>query len=212
MEINSIIPSAIVSYKYGSTVYGTNGDKSDEDIISIVPDNFEGMTEDEKHCIIDKYDVTLYKESYFIEKIKNYSIDALECIFLPSNMIDGDNKYLEYFQLDLPTLRSSISAICSNSYVKAKKKLIVEKDYDFYKAMKSLFHSIRIFEFGWQIAMFGRIINYQACNHVWDMISQETSTDWMYYHQKYKPIWNKYHSSFVEVANKEFKEKCLPWK
>lgn len=64
-----------------------------------------------------------------------------------------------------------------------QRKINNKKDYDFYKAMKSLFHSIRIFEFGKQIAIFGKITNYQACNHIWHMISKETSTDWEYYHK-----------------------------
>lgn len=203
MEKKNRTSSAIVSYRYGSIVYGTDNENSDEDMISIISDDFEDMTENESQGKVGDYDITFYKESYFIKKIKNHSIDALECIFLPSDMIIGDNKYLQYFQLDLPTLRSSISAICNNSYAKAKKKLTVKKDYDFYKAMKSLFHSIRIFEFGKQIAIFGKITNYQACNHIWYMINKETSTDWEYYHKKYKPIWNEYHSAFVKVARKK---------
>lgn len=203
MEKKNRTASAIVSYRYGSFVYGTDNENSDEDMISIISDDCEEMEDDimQSHC--GDYDITFIKESKFIEKIKNHDIDALECIFLPKDMIIGDNKYLQYFQLDLPTLRSSISAICNNSYAKAKKKLIVKKDYDFYKAMKSLFHSIRIFEFGKQVAVFGKITNYQACNHIWHMINKETSTDWNYYHAKYKPIWNEYHSSFVKVARKK---------
>lgn len=203
MEKKNRTASAIVSYRYGSFVYGTDNENSDEDMISIISDDCEEMEDDimQSHC--GDYDITFIKESKFIEKIKNHDIDALECIFLPNDMIIGDNKYLQYFQLDLPTLRSSISAICNNSYAKAKKKLIVKKDYDFYKAMKSLFHSIRIFEFGKQVAVFGKITNYQACNHIWHMINKETSTDWNYYHAKYKPIWNEYHSSFVKVARKK---------
>lgn len=127
MEKKNRTSSAIVSYRYGSIVYGTDNENSDEDMISIISDDFEDMTENEGQGKIGDYDITFYKESYFIEKIKNHSIDALECIFLPSDMIIGNNKYLQYFQLDLPTLRSSISAICNNSYAKAKKKLTIKK-------------------------------------------------------------------------------------
>lgn len=127
MEKKNRTSSAIVSYRYGSIVYGTDNENSDEDMISIISDDFEDMTENEGQGKIGDYDITFYKESYFIEKIKNHSIDALECIFLPSDMIIGNNKYLQYFQLDLPTLRSSISAICNNSYAKAKKKINSKK-------------------------------------------------------------------------------------
>ena len=82
MEKKNRTSSAIVSYRYGSIVYGTDNENSDEDMISIISDDFEDMTENEGQGKIGDYDITFYKESYFIEKIKNHSIDALELIVL----------------------------------------------------------------------------------------------------------------------------------
>lgn len=200
--IKHLLDNSIVLYHYGSFVYGTfTQGKSDYDFIVVVPDcmiddNELQLTENEKQY-------TFYRETYFKERINKHEIDALECIFLPENFIKGNNIYLNYFSYNEQKLRESISRVCSNSYVKAKKKLIVEKDYDFYKSMKSLFHSIRIYEFGRQIAVYGRIVDYTACNDIWKEISKETSQDWEYYHKKYKPIYNQYHSNFVKIASKK---------
>ncbi len=62
------------------------------------------------------------------------------------------------FKLDKTKLRVAISTIVSNSWVKGKKKLIVQGDYDLNLAIKSTFHSLRILDFGTQIAMEGKII------------------------------------------------------
>ena len=47
MEKKNRTSSAIVSYRYGSIVYGTDNENSDEDMISIISDDFEDMTENE---------------------------------------------------------------------------------------------------------------------------------------------------------------------
>ena len=58
---------------------------------------------------------------------------------------------------DKAFIRRSVSQKCSNSFVKAKKKLTVEKDYDRYSSLKSLFHSIRISTFAYQYGKKGKI-------------------------------------------------------
>lgn len=193
----------IVQYDYGSFVYGTNDEFSDKDYICVFEDT-DSIPVDEFQTNIEGNDYTFIKESKFVNDIKNHDITALECIFLPSDMFKGDNdRFLKQFNYDENKLRASISSICSNSFVKAKKKLIVEKDFDLRKSKKSLFHSIRIFDFGIQIAKYGKIVDYKSVSNIWNNdISKETSVDWSYYQKKYKPIYNKYHSQFVKLAKK----------
>lgn len=195
----------IVIYDYGSFVYGTNDEKSDFDYICVTKNNnlFDG---NEFQIKADGCDYTFIKENSFIDDIKNHKIYSLECIFSDEKFISGDNsRFLCQFDYDENKLRASISSICSNSWVKAKKKLTVEKDFDFRKALKSLFHSIRIYDFGCQIAKYGKIINYSSCNDLWfNEISKETSVDWNYYKEKYKPIYNNKHSEFVKLAKKKY--------
>lgn len=196
----------LIKYNYGSFVYGTNDEFSDRDYICVIEDT-DIIQEDEFQIKFDNCDYMFIKESKFINDIKNHDITALECIFLSNNMFVGDNdRFLKEFEYDENKLRASISSVCSNSWVKAKKKLTIEKDFDFRKAIKSLFHSIRIFDFGIQIANNRKIIDYSSCSDLWiNELSKETSTDWNYYKEKYKPIWNRKHSEFVKLAKKEIK-------
>ena len=63
-------------------------------------------------------------------------------------------------------LRTSISTITSNSWVKGKKKLIITVDYDLNLALKSVFHSLRILDFGIQISENKKIVNFSNCNWI----------------------------------------------
>jgi len=69
-------------------------------------------------------------------------------------------------------VRHSISQKCSNSFVKAKKKLTVEKDYDRYSSMKSLYHSIRMSVFAYHYAKDG-IIKPSVCSNLYKEITED---------------------------------------
>lgn len=192
----------LASFLYGSSNYGTVTDNSDIDFIYIVPDDVPYENGQQFHVDDEKngVDETIYLHSKFIERIREHKIDALECIF--SINLTPIVDYKEFFTLDLHKLRESISSTCSNSWVKAKKKMTVEKDYDIYKGKKSLFHSIRIYDFGCQIAQYGRIVDFSSCDELWTKIYNDESTDYFHYQKLYKPMYNKYHSKFVTLAPK----------
>ena len=86
--------------------------------------------------------------------------------------------------------------------MKAKKKLIVEKDYDPYIGKKSLFHSLRIILFGIQIAQYGKIINYEEANIYYDIVKSEI-IEWEYFKKKYQPIYNNLKTEFRKLAEKK---------
>lgn len=170
-------------YEYGSTVYGTANKDSDIDYIAVVESD-----EDLLYGVRNDYcDYTVYSESMFIKAIKDHKASVLECIFQHEN-----DEYRKYFKLDTEKLRREFSAIASNSYVKCKKKL---KDGDIMIGLKSLFHSLRILEFGIQIARFEKIINYSMANHYLDSI-MDIGADWNKLHATFKPIHNNLKSSF----------------
>lgn len=177
-------------YKHGSHVYGTNHEFSDDDYIIVVPDwEKDGLF----RSFIVPEDTHVIPKSVFIEKLKDHDIDALECYF-------QDEFQIFPFELDLKKLRHSISSTASNSYVKAKKKLIKERDY--YIGKKSLWHSLRILNFGIQIAEAGRIYDYGAMNFLYNEIVNNESNDWDYFDKRYKVIYNKLKSKFKKVAPK----------
>lgn len=102
---------------------------------------------------------------------------------------------------DKSIVRREVSAKCSNSFVKAKKKLLVEKDFDPYISMKSLWHSIRMYEFASQFAKDGVVYDFEACNDLFDEIQRdynEHSIEEMLglITSKYKPIQNKAATKF----------------
>lgn len=188
-------------FPYGSINYGTHTEKSDLDFIHVVSDETSVSDGFQYHDAETNADYTIYKETSFISRLKEHKIDALECIFGVNMLPIRDYKAL--FEFDLNKLRESISSTCSNSWVKAKKKFIIEKNYDPYKGKKSLFHSIRIYDFGCQIAEFGKIVDFKSCKDLWFEIYNDTSEDYEHYKKKYKPLYNSYHSKFVRLAPKK---------
>lgn len=186
-------------YMYGSTVYGTlwNPLLSDKDLIVILKD--EPRLE---KIWVNDFDIQFYSVDSFQKMIDDHEISALECLFLPEHLIVKQRIKFD-FELDLVKLRHSISRKSSNSWVKAKKKLLVEKDYDPYIAKKSLFHSLRIIEFGTQIALHKRIADYTSCNIFFEDIIGMDNIEWAALSEKYKPIKNRMMTEFRRLAPKE---------
>ena len=195
--INIDIDSVHNVYQYGSRVYDTNTDESDYDFI-VVGKSSEPIL---GHCSFN-VNCTQYNVECFNQMVKDHEISILECLFLPDKFVIKEELPID-FELDLPTLRKSISTKASHSFVKAKKKLIVEKDYDRYAALKSLFHSFRIIEFGIQIAKYGKIIDYTAANHYFIDIFHMDKPDWNKLKSIYKPLHNKLMTEFRKLAPKE---------
>lgn len=184
-------------YPYGSKIYGCNLD-GDEDLVIIM------NTEDKKHetqYSLGYRDMSFYAKNTFQEMLSNHDIVALECFFLSQDLKQKEIATFN-FELDLEKLRHSVSHVSSNSFVKAKKKLTVEKDFNPYIGRKSLFHSLRILMFGIQIAKFGKIIDYSEANYLWDEIINNPSEKWEDYKIKYQPMYNQLKSEFKKIAPK----------
>lgn len=200
MTIEDIIKNdnIISLFKYGSHVYGTNTPKSDNDLIMVVKDDTH--INDDFLMTFNKFgDLTIYSESQFQNQINEHEISVLECLFLEDKNIYKNKKDWN-FNLNLQTLRNKISAKASNSWVKAKKKFIVEKDYNPYIGQKSAWHALRILNFGTQIALYGKIKNYQELTPLYKDI---LSLEWDEINNKYKSLYNELASKFREVAPKE---------
>ena len=110
------------------------------------------------------------------------------------------------FELDLDSLRRSISAIASNSWVKSKKKIAINEHYI---GKKSLFHSLRIVDYGIQISTEGKIVSFTKTYStilekygtyellLWEIMSLNT---WEELKEKYQEIANKLRTEFRIVA------------
>lgn len=183
-------------YRFGSHVYGTNHENSDEDFI-IITDESKPISED----INKKY----FTYIEFQRLVDNHDIQALECYFLPNHFKIKETLNGFKFNLDKAKLRVSISTVTNGAWVKGKKKLTVMADYDKYLAIKSLFHSIRILGIGIQIATHGRIIDYSEYN--WFLKDLLKLGEQYEHHELWDVIDSKYRS-FYNKLNTEFKILC----
>lgn len=175
--------------KYGSFVYGTNDDLSDEDYVVIVKD-YMVITD---NITIQDVDFVMFNESTFQEMLRLQKLSAIEPFFSP--VVFGDLSSFQY-SIDLDLLRRDIAQRSSNAFVKCKKKL---KDGFIRIGLKSLFHSIRMLDFGYQIATTGKIYKFDACNHHLQDINS-IGNNWEELKRVYQPIVNSYATKFRLVA------------
>lgn len=196
-----LIENCLNIYRFGSIVYETNNINSDEDYIVVLKDN--------SIYIPDDINIQCFTKEQFIFAIYNHDIQVLECLFLSeSNIIKQDIDFSKYFDLNLNNLRKSISTISSKSWVKGKKKLIISADYDKYLGIKSIFHSLRIIDFGIQIGLHGKITNYSSMNWLWfELLKLYEKYDrnelWDVISDRYKSLNNEKHSKFKILSPKE---------
>ncbi len=176
---------------FGSQVYRTSDKQSDYDYIVLT--NTKINNQEIKHPVAN---VHIYTIEHFKDMLRNHKIQAMESLFY--NDMDFD------FKLDLSKLRHEISSVSSNSFVKAKKKIIVEKD-EYYIGIKSLFHAIRIIDFGTQIAEQGSIKDFSSMNWLWKELKSQHWT-WEELNTKYKPLLNEKMTEFRKLAPKEVKK------
>ena len=137
--------------------------------------------------------------------LNEHDIMALE-IYYQFNNIERE---MFNFLLDLDKLRRRVSAICGNSWSKARKKLEIPEEDD-YIALKSLFHSIRILSYGIDLAETGNIDfknvlvngNKIKCSELLKMIMSEYDSGWRWeeFKEKYTPIQNKNATEFRKIA------------
>ena len=187
-------------YRFGSYIYKSNNEFSDEDYIIVMREYYETKDINVHH----------YSVSQFQDLINRHDIQALECMFLDTKFILKQN-YTFNFSLDKSKLRTSISTIASNSWVKGKKKLIVTGDYNLNLAIKSIFHSLRILDYGIQIAEHHKIINYASMNYVLEDLYKLSKTYqrnelWEIIDTKYRKLFNSKSSLFKELCPKNLDE------
>jgi predicted nucleotidyltransferase len=197
------IRDLVAVYPYGSRVYGNARKNSDYDFIVVTTNKTNEQYSD------NLINVNFYTPDEHQQRLSDHEISALECYFLPDEKVlynsfhslNRKNRFEFTFVLNLVKLRHALSAKSSNSWVKAKKKLTVEKDYDLDLGRKSLFHAIRIIDYGIQIATYKKIVDYGSCNKLFEDIMN--CYTWSEMFGEYKQFYNNICSEFRIVAPKE---------
>ena len=144
----------------------------------------------------EKFDYNIYFESDWIKELNSNTVTAMEIwsYGIDSEYIVKQQKWYDA-NIDPKKIRHSFSLVASNSWVKAKKKLTIEKDYNPYIAKKSLWHSLRIYLFGIQMMRYERIVDFTVANKYYNEIINSPN-DWEYLKNKYQPLRNELHSQF----------------
>ena len=181
LNIINIHPKRLINiYQFGSTVYLTNNKNSDKDFVVIAKSSIT-----DKEFKTDLYNIHLLSEDRFLLGLKNHNIRNIECVMAPDWAKLVINKDFD-FEINKPSLRHSISHINSNSIVKCKKKLA---QGDYYIGIKSLFHSMRIANFGIQLATDNKITDFSSCNWIWEEINSKKWT-WEELDNRWRPYNN----------------------
>lgn len=198
MEVHSnliyiLLNKALCVYKYGSVVYGTyKPGISDTDYIAVVPDDVLNETAQFENGN-DQY--TFYTVSEWQKMLDDNNVAAVECRFLDKQFIVKETVDFP-FAVNVRKIREQFSATASNSWVKCKKKLTVEKDFAPRIGKKSLWHALRILDFGIQILKYGSITDYGSKNDLYAEIVECENNDWLYYKSKYQKMYNALKTEF----------------
>lgn len=171
---------------FGGGAYGVRNPLSDSDFF-LISGEYENYSQEMKNG----EDLHMMSFSTFQNLLDKHDIAAMEVFFF------GGVKECK-FELDLLTLRHSISQVVSNSWVKAKKKIAQGDDYI---GRKSMWHSVRILMFGIQLAKSGKIYDFTEANCFYDeIVLSETPYDDLV--KKFKPIMLEKQSEFRMLAPK----------
>lgn len=125
----------ILLLPFGSQVYGLTTDLSDRDYLALCLDEPKPEYLDTGY---GKAEIESWDADDFKRKLQEHDIKALEIFFENETLLSG----LGFtFNLNKSKLRRSVSAVCSNAHVKAKKKI---RDGELYIGLKSYWHVYRI--------------------------------------------------------------------
>jgi len=197
-------PEVLNIYQYGSRVYSCFTNESDYDYVIVVTDDYKEFVD---NIELGDNHFNFYKLSQWKDMIIRNTIETLECLFVDEKFIIKESVKFDII-INQVELRKSISKVCSNSYDKCRKKLIIEKDFAPYIAKKSLWHCIRILLFGIQCAKYGKIVDYSEANKYYNDIVLNESSEWEYYKSNWHVFCNNLRTEFRKYSEKEW----IKWK
>lgn len=196
IKSSKIHPSRISNvYIFGSRVYGTNSSNSDWDVIMIAKNSVESI-----EIKGDVFNLHIYTLDKFKSDLDWHKPNNLECIWAPEWAKLKEDIKFDDFKVNFSKLRHSFSHSSSNSWVKCKKKLELNEDYNV--GIKSMFHSLRIPIFGIQIAKNSKITNFKSANWIWEKIKSNENWTWEELDNEFRDSRNSILSEFRRSAPK----------
>jgi predicted nucleotidyltransferase len=167
-------------YLYGSRVYGTNRMDSDYDIALLAGSLLEHneIRAMEGNSLLNIHVITPDK---FKRDLENHDMMNLECYYAPDWCRLLEKEPLK-FTLNKKRLVKNALAQSFNSWNGAKHKL---NDGDIHRGLKSLFHSLKILMFAYQILDNEKIVDYSVSNYYHKEITESDEFEWTYFQNKY---------------------------
>jgi predicted nucleotidyltransferase len=195
LKVAKMHPSRVFNiYLFGSRIYETHTENSDWDVIIVGKYSVESI-----EIKNELFNIHIYTPDKWQKDLDWHMPKNIECQFAPSwAKLKEDMKFK--FKLDHPKLRHATSQVSSNSWVKAKKKLLVADEYNI--GIKSLFHAIRIPMFSNQLAEFGMIKDFKCANHIWERICEKEWT-WEELDKEFRQEHNSVLTEFRKLVSKE---------
>lgn len=159
-QFDIALESVVAIYPYGSRVYGSHTEESDHDWIIVYKSSLlpSGAFRDNAISSEDRsHQAVCYSRSGFRNAIDTYDIVALECAFLPEDVVLLQKMSFPIRKWVPKEMASSVIAKASASWHMAMKG-----SDDDERTRKNVYHALRILEFGAQMAMFGRINEFSS--------------------------------------------------
>jgi len=179
-------------FLYGSRVYGTAHSDSDYDLL-VVGGNL--LERQELHK--GKFNIHIIIPTKFEENLRGHDVHMLECIWAPDfAIILNKRNFLKEFTLDKKKLKKKLLSQSHQSWMNGKRKII---ETDLHRGSKSIWHSIRILQFGIQIVKHGRINDFQEANKLYTEIVDADEYRWNYYRDKYLPYKKELEDIFIKM-------------
>jgi predicted nucleotidyltransferase len=178
-------------YPYGSKIYGTNNEDSDDDFVIVYRSSLlpSGAFKDNAISSQDRsVQGSCYSRSGFIDAINNYQISALECIFLPDDKIIQKKMNFVMNKFDVRELSKKIISTASSSWHFAN---LAYQDDHIDSSKKNIYHSLRILDFGIQIKENRKIVDYGSASLYKELVDHA---------ENYKP--KNFHDLFIELSEK----------
>jgi hypothetical protein len=167
-ELN-IEGEVLAIFPYGSRVYGTATKDSDRDYIIVMKSAMLHNGAFRNNAISNEdYSIqgVVYSRGGFIDAINRYEIGALECISLPEDKVILKKWPFKVTKWNEKEMIKAIIRKASDSLHYSK---MASKNGDNERAIKSMYHSLRILSFGLQLKEYKKIVDFKASNDLYDI-------------------------------------------
>jgi len=162
-----ITGEVLAVFGYGSQIYGTATETSDHDFIIVMKGAMLDNGAFKNNAISNEdYSIqgTVYSRGGFLDAINRYDIIALECLSLDDSQVVFKKWPFKVTTWNTKEMIKQVIRKASDSRHYAN---MASKNGDGEHAIKSMFHALRILQFGLQLKEHKKIIDFQACNNLY---------------------------------------------